>query len=100
MKLNIFGKVVVISIEKMTDDCAGCFEPSTYKIKLDSGYDEKLSTFWHEFFHAVFFRIGMHQTDMSKDTQEILVENFSVAVVENLDALIKISKKLEKMDKN
>jgi Zn-dependent peptidase ImmA (M78 family) len=94
MVFNVFGLKVKLVIEHgLTNktNYVGYFCQQKNKIAIDDslkGFDLK-QTVWHEFFHAVFFRCGFYQAKIPIETQELLVENFATAVVENGDLLKK-----------
>lgn len=92
--MNILGKRFSVKLEKdlmLKQGLMGLFSPDKSKIFIDDslkGYDFN-QTLMHEFFHAVFYRCGLAQTRISPDLQEIIVENFATAIVENMDYLKK-----------
>jgi Zn-dependent peptidase ImmA (M78 family) len=94
IKFNVFGiGVSLVFQDKFSIETgyAGLYEIDKHKITVDSSLvgKDKHSTIWHEFFHAVFFRTGLSQTSVSRDVQEVIVENFSIAVIENAKELKK-----------
>ena len=88
MVLNIFGIRVVVSPKKnlMNEHgCRGIYYPGSGKMIIDPllvGKD-KLQCVLHETVHAVICRVGIDQTKMSSDLEEILCESISIALVEN-----------------
>lgn len=95
MKFSIFGKVITLHVEDIDEGFAGLFIPDENKIKINSKYDKKFDTMLHEFLHAVWFRCGINQAQIPHEVQEIIVENFSVAISENFLTIQKLFKKLK-----
>lgn len=70
--------------------------PSEDLILLDKSDDQLWKSFCHELFHLLVNRSGIRQSNISHDVEEILAENFSVLMDENLTDMLKIKRKLSK----
>lgn len=85
---NVFGKKVQIIRDDLAlskQDLHGLYIPSQYKIFYNgSEKEEAIKTLIHELVHAVCHITGLKQTSLSDDIEEIIAENISQAIVENL----------------
>lgn len=43
---------------------------------------ELLSTFYHELFHCVIYRIGIYNAELSRDLEEVIVDSFATIAAE------------------
>ncbi len=90
MKLKIFGQAVSLKKEKGLANNKGlsgyyCPKDKVIVIDADARGDEFMLIKIHEVFHAMFDRIGLAQTGISRDVQEILAESVATVIVENFD---------------
>lgn len=84
----VFGSEFKIVIKKdfaKQTGYAGLFCPTEKTITIDAGLkgDDLQQTILHEILHAVFYRVGLCQAKISVDAQEMIVENFATAIIEN-----------------
>ena len=92
MTFNVFGLKIKLIFDRGLGNRTGwqgyyCDQKKHIAID-DSLKDFQLNqTIWHEFFHAVFYRVGLPQTKISNEVQEMIVENFATATVENAKML-------------
>lgn len=91
---KIMGKTAKISHVHL-DDADGLFIPSTFEIKIDKDLvgDDYVHTRLHEEFHAVWERLGLGNTEIPPEIQEIIVDGMSKYVTENYRLVDKKSKK-------
>lgn len=77
-KYNIKGTVYKTMLTDSID-CAGQCDPDKKLIYIHSkmNKENKEMTLYHELGHALFAEIGVIQTSINSDMQEIIVENFS-----------------------
>jgi hypothetical protein len=88
MKLNIFGKTVPILFANIRKDgFDGLFDPFNWTITIDDKNHDKFSTIIHEMVHSIHYRVGITQTKINQDTQEILAETLAIAIKENFETL-------------
>jgi len=97
MKLDIFGQEVQVIFEKNFSKQTGwaglyCNEAKTITIDKDIKGEELAQVLLHEFFHAVFFRVGLMQAKVSTDAHELIVENFATSFIENYKSFKKYLK--------
>ena len=99
-KLSIFGQTwQVVEQHKIPSDddkeLAGlaCKESKTIHIEKLQDVEAKLHTLIHEVGHAMFARVGLNQTEISSDIEEVIVENFATVMCENFDIKIKLPKR-------
>jgi len=95
-KFNIFGWSVPVLCMVIDENLHGFFDSAKKEIVMHKNADEKFHTMMHEFGHAVWFRTGMNQTGIPISMQEIIVENFASAFVENFNEICYNKKTLEK----
>lgn len=84
----IFGQKIKVVREKglgQRTGLAGYYDPAKGLIAVDAELkgNEFNQTVLHEFFHAVFIRVGLPQARVSHDAHEMIVENFATAMIEN-----------------
>ena len=86
MKFDVFGKVIKV-VEKKEEGNCGSFCPKTGIINIDPELTkkEKDITLCHELFHAMCYRLGFHNTNISHDVEELLADNFAILLSENAD---------------
>ncbi len=87
MKFIIYGAVVpVVEDDTLKEvECMGAYDPDQKKISVcpDLKSREKLHTCLHEMFHATWDRVGLNQTSIPRDLQEIICETFATVLLEN-----------------
>lgn len=97
MKLKIFGELFKLKRSETieTHGVYGYCDPNKLEIVIDQSLDGTLflETLIHEIGHAVFYRTGIRQTKMPLEVEEIICENISKALIENLDIKIKARKR-------
>ena len=71
--------------------CDGLCEPKLKTVYLDRSLSkaDKESALLHEVFHAVIYEVGLHQSSLTLDVEEMLVENLSLFVLETFNVRIK-----------
>lgn len=86
MKFKVFGKEIQVINKKEDGEC-GSYSYKTEKITIDPNIKgkEKNITLCHELFHAMCHRLGIHNTSLHPDIEEILADNFAVLLNENAD---------------
>jgi len=85
-KLNVFGMEIIVKRANVKDQgFVGLFEPGRRLITLDCELkgEELIQTELHEFFHAVFHRLAITQTNIGANLQEVICDGFATALVEN-----------------
>jgi Zn-dependent peptidase ImmA (M78 family) len=97
MKLNIFGQEVLVIFKQDFSKQTGwaglyCHDTKTITVDKELKGEELAQTLLHEFFHAVFFRVGLMQAKVSKDAHEMIVENFATSFIENYKSFKKYLK--------
>ena len=90
MILKVFGCDVEVIFEDnlmVEKNLYGYYHPKTKKIIIDSSLKGKNRnhTLCHELFHAAFDRLGFNNTSMSLDIEELIVDNLSQVLIENMD---------------
>lgn len=98
-KISVLGSntLLVLDIIPPEQDAVAIFVPAKNIIVIDERSDDKFVDFCHELFHLLVHRSGVKQSaGWSSDCEEILAENFSVMIKENLKDILRIKKKLEK----
>jgi hypothetical protein len=94
--LKVFGLNVPFEIKKIDPQYAGYYDLDAKEIKIASDVLGKPRTLGHELIHAVFDRAGLRQTGISREMQEIICEQISIAYDENLELMYKFKKKFDK----
>lgn len=51
--------------------------------------EDKVPTLLHEIYHALIYEIGLHQTSLSLDVEEMLVENISMFMIDTFNIRLK-----------
>jgi hypothetical protein len=99
--VNIFGKKVTFHYFKNAelDQLDGFFDPVEFKIHINKKSPDKMPIYLHEIIHCVLHRVGLNQTSLTSDLQEIIAENISCFLVENLDEINKAKKKFDEAKK-
>jgi hypothetical protein len=89
--ITVFGmktKVVLTpTVEHGGERVAGLFNPmtSTISVATEGMSDTQIiHTFFHELFHSVFYRVGIYNAQVSRDIEEIIVDNMATVVTEML----------------
>lgn len=98
MTLNIFGMSISVLKDKNLSTnygLRGVFYPVEKKIVIDNNMSgpDFLQTLVHELIHVVIFRVGIDQTKISEDLEEVLCESISTAVLENWKSLASVYNK-------
>lgn len=89
---NIFGnkyRIKHIDISKSGTDGLCCHENKVIVIDKSLKGDEYSATLLHELGHAMFYSISLHQTSISPDLEEIIVENFSKMITNHFEIKLK-----------
>lgn len=86
--VNIFGKKIKIEKKKgliKEHSAFGEYDPDKLTIYIDADLPPKTAyeTLLHECGHALFHRAGLLQSKLTKDLEEIIVEQFSIMFSEN-----------------
>ena len=86
-RVNVYGKKFKVKIVN-TYEFMGMmdFDSSTIYLSAIQSKKQMVFTFWHEFFHALHYRLGMHQA-LNREVLEILAESQAQAVVEFLESM-------------
>lgn len=84
----IFGQKIKIIKKKgiiQNDSIYGLYEPETSTIYIDDSLKRKqfIETLIHECGHALFHRAGLSQSKITRDLEEIIVDQFSIMLSEN-----------------
>jgi Zn-dependent peptidase ImmA (M78 family) len=99
MKFNVFGMKINVKLSDLRrENIAGFFSPTHNEIQICKSLKktDKEQTLMHEFLHAVFYRMGIIQSKMPIELEEIIVENFATAITENFSVRPKYSEKPKK----
>lgn len=87
--LNIFGKTWQIKHVSDFDNFPyhGLCVWDKYEIHIRKDLKDEAywSCYFHEVFHAIWHTTGLNQTDIDRNIQEVIVENFSAWLAENFD---------------
>lgn len=91
---KIMGKTCKYTYTDL-QDAMGLFVPSTFEIFIDKTLkgDDLAHTVLHEEFHAVWDRLGLGNTEISHDIQELIVDGLSKFVTEHYKLVDKPKKK-------
>lgn len=85
----IFGrKLVFIPDPQLVDrGYLGLFESGPFTVRYSPllGKDQLIQVLLHEIGHAIMDRLGLHQTNISSDACEVMVEGFATWLTENFD---------------
>lgn len=80
----VFGsRIKIVYVDGLRDergrDLAGVYLHYEKKIKLNSAIpaEEQARTLFHELGHALMYRVGLSQSDLTSEQHELIVENFS-----------------------
>lgn len=97
--INVFGEKWTARIVKtMERNTRGLALPDKKEILIlkSENHAEQVQTFLHEFGHAVSFRVGLDQmVTYSIDQEELHVEAFATAILENKELIIDLLKSLK-----
>jgi len=88
--INVFGletKIEMIEIDESLNALA-LFEPANKRIVLDPRSESLFQDYCHELFHLFWYRTGMRQYVVDQHVEEIIAENFSVLMTENLKDIV------------
>jgi hypothetical protein len=98
MNIYVFGLKTKISIKKIDDslNAVALYDPVKNLITLDPRSQTQFQDFSHELFHVFWYRTGMRQYIVDPTVEEIIAENFSILLTENLKDIIKVYEKLNK----
>ena len=95
MNANVFGSKITIKFDSTLDaqGFKGIYFADKKLILLEKTLtpSHKLQTLIHEMIHSIISRIGIDQTKMSHDLEEILCESIAITLVENWKLLKKVS---------
>lgn len=92
-KLNVFGNSIKVIVAEIEDpELAGYYDPVANTVTISKDCQDKFQTYLHEFFHIVWNRIGLNQTQINSDLQEIIVDSFATALLENFKQIKDASK--------
>lgn len=87
MELVIFGQNIKVSYKKnlINNGVAGSYNTSTKEIEIDKSLKGKEfnQVLLHELIHAVFDRLGLINTNVSHELEEIICDNVATAISEN-----------------
>jgi hypothetical protein len=86
LKLNIFGKKYrVVKDKTMPDGQVGLCNNEDALILIDAELvdSEYMRIVLHEMIHAIISRVGIDQSEMSHDVEEIICGAVSTSLVEN-----------------
>ena len=83
----VLGRKVPIKYEVGVTEkfgLVGYYDPAVRNIVIDAAVsgDELNLCLYHEIGHALFCRLGLNQTSISQDLQEIIVEGYSWLIKE------------------
>lgn len=99
--INVFGletKIEMIEIDESLNAIA-LFEPANKRIVLDPRSESLFQDYCHEVFHLFWYRTGMRQYVIDPHVEEIIAENFSVFMTENLKDIVAMHTATEKKKK-
>jgi hypothetical protein len=98
MQFNVFGKN--IKVKKVKNLCINkqalaTYSHTTKSIEVDTTLrgKELIHTYMHELIHATVDRLGLHNTQLSHDLEEVLADNIPEMILENFNVTIKCKKK-------
>lgn len=98
--LNIFGRKIKVRMANLDHlGLDGYYDPEKYEIVIGDNCDDLNSSIIHECLHAIWDRLGLNQTDIPLNVQELIVEGFANALVENEKEIESIKKALKKRHK-
>lgn len=93
MKFNISGQEVSVKEDDLLEygESIGEYRPMDKEIIIEKSLhrDDHLWTLLHEFFHAVYHINHFGQTSINDDVQELLIEHFVKALIDNFEVGIK-----------
>lgn len=86
--VNIFGQKIPVVYKKgliQSEKCFAYYDPDIPAIYVDADLPKKAMTeaLLHECGHALFHRAGLGQSKITRDLEEIIVEQFSIMFSEN-----------------
>lgn len=85
-KINVFGMIIAVIYKPLEHlGYTGIFEPIENRITIDENLsgDESIQTEIHEVLHACWFRLSLDQARIPAALQEVIVDTFATALVEN-----------------
>lgn len=90
-KVQVLGKSWAIKYKwNLADEegkrCIGLcvFDDLTIYIDRSTTLDERPQILLHEIFHAILWQLGIHNTSLTEDIEEVIVDGLSMWVVENM----------------
>jgi len=103
-KLRIFGQDITVQMSKdliSKEDACGMADYAKKIIRLDKSLqgEDRTQTLLHEVFHIVLARVGLNQTSLPHDLEELIVENLATAVVELFDIQLRTPRKAKPKSK-
>lgn len=94
MKIDIFGKATEIKEQDLSEmGLAGYYDMEKSLIVIDKNSDHKFQTCCHELFHNALHRVGINQTSLPRDVQEIIVESLATLIDEKWSDIVKLRRK-------
>lgn len=96
--ITVFGLKTEIIYQELDDslNAVAIYEPSTNRIILDPRSKTTFQDFCHEIFHLFWYRTGMRQYVIDPNVEEIIAENFSILMLENLPDIVSVLNKINK----
>lgn len=96
--ISVFGLNTEIVSDLIDDkhNAIALYEPRINRITLDPRSETIFQDFCHELFHVFWFRTGMRQYIVDPTVEEIIAENFSTLMAENLGDIVKVYEKVSK----
>jgi len=85
----IFGRnIKIIKVKGLLKEqnIFGYYDPEKFSIYIDKELSKKdyQTTLLHEMGHALFHRAGLSQSKLGRDLEEIIVEQYSQMISENI----------------
>ena len=93
--VNVFGAAVNViessNLHYGDLKVDGLFDSSSKSIFVEISLpkEEKLQTFIHELGHALLWRVGVGQSNISQELEEMIVENYATMITETFNIRFK-----------
>jgi len=92
-KLDIYGQEYSVEyVDRVFDpadnsECCGLCDMESSKILINNKMNKELTacTILHELFHAYSRRMGMENSGMSSELEELIADQFAKVLTENFD---------------